>query len=52
MINARSDDTDCPQEQPWIIADGALRMLGFHGDFGKLHKVTAVRLGFADTVQV
>jgi len=52
VINRRSDDTDCPQEQPRIIADGALRMLGFHGDFATLHKVTAVRLGFADTVQV
>ncbi len=52
VINRRSDDTDCPQKQPWIIADGALRTLGFHGDFATLHKVTAVRLGFADTVQV
>jgi AcrR family transcriptional regulator len=52
VVNRRSDDTDCPQAQPWIIADGALRMLGFHGDFATLHKVTAVRLGFADTVQV
>jgi AcrR family transcriptional regulator len=52
VINRRSDDTDCPQEQPWVIADGALRTLGFDGDFAKLHTVTAVRLGFADTVQV
>jgi len=51
VINRRSDDT-CPDEQPWVIADGALRTLGFDGDFAKLHKLTAVRLGFADTVQV
>ena len=35
-----------------LDADGALRTLGFDGDFTKLHKLTAVRLGFADTVQV
>ena len=52
VINRRSDDTGCPDEQPWVIADGALRTLGFDGDFAKLHKLTAVRLGFADTVQV
>src|SRR5258707_233548 len=46
VINRRSDDTDCPEEQPWVIADGALRTLGFDGDFAKLHKVTAARLGF------
>ena len=32
VINRRSDDTDCPADQPWIIADGALRTLGFDGD--------------------
>lgn len=52
VINRRSDDIDCPDEQPWVIADAALRTLGFDGDFAKLHKVTAARLGFADTVQV
>ena len=52
VINRRSDDIDCPDEQPWVIADGGLRTLGFDGDFTKLHKVTAARLGFADTVQV
>ena len=52
VINRRSDDTDCPGELPWVIADGALRTLGFDGDFAKLHKATAARLGFADTVQV
>jgi hypothetical protein len=38
VINRRSDDTDCPDEQPWVIADGALRMLGFDGDFAALRK--------------
>jgi hypothetical protein len=52
VINRRSDDTDCPDEQAWVIADGALRTLGYDGDFAKLHKLTAARLGFADTVQV
>jgi len=52
VINRRSDDTDCPDEQPLVIADGALRTLGFDGDFAKVHKLTAARLGFADTVQV
>ena len=52
VINQRSDDIDCRDDQPWVIADGALRTLGFGGDFAKLHKVTAARLGFADTVQV
>ena len=32
--------------------DGALRTLGFGGDFAKLHKLTRARLGFADTVHV
>ena len=41
-----------PREQPWVIADGALRTLGCDGDFAKVHKRTAARLGFADTVQV
>lgn len=52
LINRRSDDTDCPKEQPWVIADGALRTLGFDGDFAKLYKLTAAPLGLADTVQV
>ena len=38
VINRRSDDTECPQDQPWIIAEGALRTLGFDGDFGALRK--------------
>jgi AcrR family transcriptional regulator len=52
VINRRSDDTDCPAEQPWVIADGALRTLGFRGDFAKLRKLTAARLEAADTVHV
>jgi AcrR family transcriptional regulator len=52
VINRRSDDADCSEEQPWVIADGALRTLGFNGDFAELRKLTAARLGFADTVQV
>jgi AcrR family transcriptional regulator len=38
VINRRSDDTECPAEQPWVIADGALRLLGFDGDFAALRK--------------
>jgi AcrR family transcriptional regulator len=38
VINRRSDDTDCPDEQPRVIADGALRTLGFNGDFAALRK--------------
>ena len=45
VINRRSDDTGCPPGQPWIIADGALRTLGFDGDFAVLHKQTGERLG-------
>ncbi|HYZ69358.1 MAG TPA: TetR/AcrR family transcriptional regulator [Mycobacterium sp.] len=52
VINGRSDDGQCPPEQPGVIADGALRTLGFDGDFGELHKLTEERLGRADTVQV
>ena len=44
VINRRSDDTECPQDQPWIIAEGALRTLGFDGDFGALRKLTGERL--------
>jgi hypothetical protein len=50
--NRRSDDTDCSAEQPWVIADGALRTLGFLGDFAALRKLTEARLRLADTVQV
>jgi AcrR family transcriptional regulator len=44
VINRRSDDGDVPAEQPWIIADGALRTLGFDGDFAALRAATAKRL--------
>ncbi len=45
VINRRSDDGGCPPEQPWTIADGALRTLGFGGDFAALRQATATRLG-------
>jgi AcrR family transcriptional regulator len=44
VINRRSDDSDCPDEQPWVIADGALRTLGYDGDFVALHQQTSQRL--------
>ena len=44
VINRRSDDTACPPEQPWVIADGALRTLGWHGDFERIRQGTADRL--------
>jgi hypothetical protein len=44
VINRRSDDGDAPAEQPWIIADGALRTLGFDGDLAALRQATAQRL--------
>jgi AcrR family transcriptional regulator len=52
VINRRSDDVDCPDDQPWVIAEGALRTLGFDGNFAELRKLTAARFGFADTVHV
>lgn len=45
VINRRSDDSGCPPEQPWVIADGALRTLGFDGDFATMRRETANRLG-------
>jgi AcrR family transcriptional regulator len=39
VINRRSDDTGVPPDQPWIIADGALRILGYTGDLGALRPV-------------
>jgi AcrR family transcriptional regulator len=45
VINRRSDDGDCPPDQPWNVADGALRTLGFAGDFAALRQRTANRLG-------
>ena len=51
VINRRSDDTSCPPEQPWVIADGALRTLGWGGDFDRIRQGTADRLQIA-TVNV
>lgn len=42
--NRRSDDSLCPDDHPWVIADGALRTLGFDGDFGYVHRYTRDRL--------
>jgi AcrR family transcriptional regulator len=47
VINRRSDDDICPPEQPWVIADGALRTLGWAGDFGRLRRLSSERLGLA-----
>jgi AcrR family transcriptional regulator len=44
VINRRSDDSDCPDDQPLVIADGALRTLGFDGNFDALHQQTSRRL--------
>jgi AcrR family transcriptional regulator len=44
VINHRSDDGICPPDQPLIIADGALRALGYEGDFAALRRSTAGRL--------
>jgi AcrR family transcriptional regulator len=44
VINRRSDDGVCPPEQPWVTADGALRTLGFRGDFAVLREATVSRL--------
>jgi AcrR family transcriptional regulator len=44
VVNRRSDDGGTPPEQPWTIADGALRTLGFGGDFAALRAATADRL--------
>jgi AcrR family transcriptional regulator len=45
VINRRSDDGACPPQHSWVIADGALRTLGFDGDFVQLRKLTGERLG-------
>jgi AcrR family transcriptional regulator len=45
VINLRSDDNECPRDHPWVIADGALRTLGWDGDFAQMRKLTADRLG-------
>ena len=44
VINRRSDDEACPPETPWVIADGAVRILGWNGDFGALRHRSAARL--------
>jgi hypothetical protein len=44
VINRRSDDEVCPPETPWVIADGALRILGWDGDFAALRQRSAQRL--------
>jgi AcrR family transcriptional regulator len=44
VINRRSDDSYCPPEQPWVIADGALRALGWDGDFAEMRRLTSDRL--------
>lgn len=44
VINRRSDDGACPPETPWIIADGAVRILGWHGDAAALRDRSAGRL--------
>lgn len=36
VINRRSDDRVCPPETPRVIADAALRILGWQGDFAGL----------------
>lgn len=45
VINSRSDDGAAPPGQPWVIGDGALRVLGFAGDNAALVECTAARLG-------
>ena len=47
VINRRSDESVCPPEYAWVIADGALRTLGWGGDFARLRKSTADRLNLA-----
>jgi AcrR family transcriptional regulator len=44
VINRRSDDGTCPPEAPWIIADGAVRILGWQGDTAALRRCSAARL--------
>ena len=44
VINGRSDDGTCPPDQPWVVADGGLRTLGWRGDFADLRRGTVLRL--------
>jgi AcrR family transcriptional regulator len=50
VINRRSDDGGCAPDQPWLIADAALRVLGWEGDFERVRSSTAQRLGLAPVV--
>jgi|GEM_PF-265505 len=45
VVNTRSDDIESTPAQPWVIAEAALRILGFDGDFRPLATTTAARLG-------
>ncbi|MED5816192.1 TetR/AcrR family transcriptional regulator [Mycolicibacterium sp. 050232] len=45
VVNSRSDDVEHTPSQPWVIGEGALRILGFDGDFGPIVAATAARLG-------
>lgn len=47
VINTRSDDQRCPADQAWVVAEGALRMLGYHGHFAALRDRSAERLGLS-----
>jgi len=44
-INRRSDDQTGRPEQAWVIAEGALRVLGYHGGFAALREGSAQWLG-------
>jgi AcrR family transcriptional regulator len=44
-INTRSDDQHCPPDQAWVVAEGALRTLGYRGDFQPLRDRSTERLG-------
>ena len=44
VINRRSDDGACDEGQKWVIADGALRVLGWCGDGAQLRRGSAARL--------
>jgi len=44
VINRRSDDGACEPDQRWVIADGALRTLGWRGDVADLRRGSADRL--------
>ena len=46
VINRRSDDEACGPETPTVIADAALRIVGWHGDFTLLRERSARLLTF------